>query len=156
MKKVILSGIGIAFFAFVLLFALGRFERVFRGPLIVESSLSPVSEISGAHLIFRGKIKNVNEMLINGRSITLREENSFEETIVVPPGETILEVDVSDIFKHHRIYHYTIISTQKPEPFSKTLSEAKASQQGNDINPEEDLIEHDEPSLDENLVITNE
>ncbi len=110
-RKILFQFIGVVFFIFVIFFSYTRFGRYITGPEISEINLEKYQIINSSYKKIEGKIKNVETINIQGRTITYDKDNSFSDVIVFSPGYTIIDIVLTDSFGKERIYSYTIETT---------------------------------------------
>lgn len=132
-RSIIIRGIGLIFFIFVIIFGYNRFGRYIHGPQIVEISLKEYQQIDSLSLPITGTVRNVELISINGQNITINDKNTFNEIIVLSPGYTIIDIDLIDPFGKEKTYSYSIETTAKNPLYVSTLKETQ-------VDPLEGLI----------------
>lgn len=127
-RTLLITTIGIIFFIFIIVFGYNRFGRYINGPEIVSISLENYQSIDTFSINIEGTVKNTQNISVNNRPITINQDNSFTETIVVSPGLTIIEIDMSDSFGKEKQYTYQIYSTKEEVEYQPSYSKAQQEQ----------------------------
>lgn len=125
-RKIVFTTIGVLFFVLVILFAYGRFGRYIHGPMMSEISLQEFQSIDTSSLLVSGEVSNVQYMNINGRALALDKDEGFNERVVVPPGYSIIEIQLVDSFGKQRHYTYNVYSEQDDGILPRSYQEATA------------------------------
>lgn len=134
-------GFGIIFFILIVIFSYSRFGRYINGPIMKEISIDTYEEIQDLTLAINGKVKNTETLTINNRTITLNQDNTFNEIIVVSPGLTIIDIYMVDAFGKSKTYQYNIYSTGTNPEYESTYTEALQAQTAKeDITLEENQV----------------
>ncbi len=128
-QKIIINSIGCLFFIFIGVFAYNRFKPYHQGAQILHSSLDTFQTIDTGWTTLSGVTKNVKYMNINGRSVSINEDLSFSETIVVAPGSNTINLVTYDTFEREKVYTYYIYSTLETPEHHPTLVDALESSQ---------------------------
>lgn len=123
-RKILFAGIGIVFFALILVFAYGRFGRYINGPELVSINLQEYQSVDNSVIDIEGKVRNAQAITINGRPLGLDKEEQFKEHIVLPIGHTIIELGLIDSFNKQKTYTYNVYNSQKDMPIPVSYSEA--------------------------------
>jgi len=139
-RRVITTTIGILFFIFILLFGYNRFERYINGPEMVLISLEQYQVIDNFSMVVTGTVKNTQSISINNRPLILNQDNSFTEMIVVSPGLTIIEIDMSDSFGKTKQYLYQIYSTGETTDYYSTYEETEQPIEEKELSEEAEII----------------
>ncbi|MCF7831805.1 MAG: hypothetical protein K9M36_02900 [Candidatus Pacebacteria bacterium] len=109
-------GIGGIVAILVVIFLSSRVYGIIMGPQIVVDTPTPWQEITEGWVEVSGTIKYVSSAKINGRTLVLHTDNSFQETIAVVPGYTILEITAQDRFGHENSVSIPITRDDIPIP----------------------------------------
>jgi len=123
-RKIIFTIIGVIFFILIIIFGYNRFGRYINGPEIVEISLDEYQTVDTLDLTVTGRLRNVHTLFINNRSITLNQDNSFQEILALSPGLTKIDILVSDTFNKERRYLYNVYSTKDNDSYATSYQEA--------------------------------
>ena len=106
-----------------------------------EISIDTYEEIQDLTLTINGRVKNTETLTINNRTITLNQDNTFNEIIVVSPGLTIIDIYMVDAFGKSKTYQYNIYSTGTNPEYESTYTEALQAQTAEeDITLEENQV----------------
>jgi len=124
-RTLVIRSIGLLFFIFILVFGYNRFRRYIRGPEIIDISINDYEETNEFSLPVLGRLYNVETITISGRNITFNDDNTFEEIIILSPGENTIVIQLIDPFGKEKKYTYTIYSTQKNPDYSHNHSDAQ-------------------------------
>jgi len=127
-RKLIGIIIGIVFFVLIIIFGFNRFGRFIDGPHITAINLQEYSTIQENPIIIEGSLANTSRLNINGVSTSINDDFSFRRIIVIPTGNSIIEIDMYDTFNNHRQYQYYVSYVGEDKEYSSTLIEAHNKQ----------------------------
>lgn len=125
-RKLVGRIIGLGFFVLIILFGFNRFGRYLEGPKIIDINLEQYSEISENPIKIEGRLKNTARLEINGVSTPINDDLSFSKTIVIPHGNSIIEIDIYDTFNKENNYQYWITHSGVSGTYPATLEQANA------------------------------
>jgi len=132
-RNILIKIIGIIFFILIIIFGYNRFGRYINGPQIVHISLGDYQTVGTLSLLVTGEVNNTESMFINGRMITLNDDSTFKEVIVLFVGQTIIEIDVHDSFGKNKNYHYTVYSTASNPTYETNYTEAQSVHEAEEL-----------------------
>ncbi|NBV42919.1 hypothetical protein EBR96_09160 [bacterium] len=99
------------------LFAVGfvgtKLYPIVHGPAIDVSTLTDGGSVADAMVRISGIASFTQDLVVNGKSLALSPNGSFEEKLVLNPGYNIISVQGSDRFGKKTIQTYTMILTEK-------------------------------------------
>lgn len=136
-RKLIGRIIGISFFILIALFGFHRFSPYLSGPQITSINLAEYSSINENPVIITGTLENTTRLNINGASTEINNDYSFNKTIVIPPGNSIIEIDVYDTFNKKNSYRYSITLQGGSNVYPSTLKQAHAIEKPKDSTTKE-------------------
>ena len=125
-QKILYRIIGILVFLGIGIFMYSKFQNSNQGPQITFISIHEYTTTESPFLTITGETQHTQKILINGRNVILDDTGSFEEIIVFPPGNTIIEIQLEDTFEKQRQYKYKInanYTLKKTEPIEIPSSE---------------------------------
>jgi len=126
-RTLLFRGIGIVFFILIIIFAYNRFGRYLHGPEIQTISITDYQEITQQPLVINGTVSNTETMFINGRQVSLTDDDTFQDIIVLSTGRSIIEIEVIDSFAAQRSYRYTIVNTAASFEYEPNLMQAQTT-----------------------------
>lgn len=112
-----LSTIGIILLVLGLAWYLYFGVRVFRrGPEVIITSPAPNSLITEPLVTITGAAPGATHITMNGRQIFIDPSGHFEETLLLTPGYTIIDVAVRDRFDRTATSTLTLVHVPSPPP----------------------------------------
>lgn len=87
-----------------------------RGPEIIFFEPSENSVVVDPLTTVVGRAPNASHITLNGREIFIDTEGNFEETLLLTPGYTIIEVAVRDRFDRTATSTLTLVHIPSPPP----------------------------------------
>jgi len=124
-RKILVKGISVIFFIFILVFAYNRFGRYLQGPEIVRISVEEQTILEELYLELYGSVINTDYMYINGRIVKINNDLSFNEVIILSPGKNILDIKLEDSFGKEKKYVYTLYSTAQNKQYETTYQDTQ-------------------------------
>jgi len=107
-RKLVGMIIGFVLFAFIIIFGFNRFSRYLGGPQIISINLEEYSVIQENPIIITGSLANTSVLTINGVNTSINDDLSFRKIIVIPTGNSIIEIGINDTFNNYRQYQYYV------------------------------------------------
>lgn len=150
-RKLLFRSVGIIFFVLVVVYSYGRFGRYIKGPHITEINLVDYQVVDDPHLTVFGQVANVQEMKLNGRALAFDKDFHFSEQVVLSPGLTTIEIELTDAFEAQEYYHYKVYTRASDTALPRSYAEALRSNE-----TKEDSTDDDIPTspLDSNELLT--
>lgn len=141
--KIIAKLIGIIILIAITIFSYFKYQPMIQGPTLSEISLDEWTITDQSSIRVTGTVKNTQNININGRSLTLNELNTFNETVALNTGSNNIYIDLIDIFGGEKSYTYHVYAEYTFPEFTKTYNEAikikadaEAIEDGDGIEPE--------------------
>ncbi|MBU6370710.1 MAG: hypothetical protein KGH93_01300 [Patescibacteria group bacterium] len=82
----------------VLGYALYEMHRLITGPSIVVKFPQNGATIATSTISVSGVAKNISDITLDGRPISIEENGDFSETIVLSPGYNVIDIAAEDRF----------------------------------------------------------
>ncbi|MDP3962439.1 MAG: hypothetical protein Q8Q03_01025 [bacterium] len=90
-------------------YALFAFHDFILGPSIVIYEPANGSTFTSPRITVVGVVKRIQDISLNGRSITIDEEGNFKETALLAPGYNIFTLIARDKFERSKEYRLEFI-----------------------------------------------
>lgn len=123
-RSILFKSIGILFFVLVIIYSYSRFNRYISGPRIQSINIEEYTQTDTLSLGIEGIVENVQSMYVNGREVTITNNQEFDTVIVLSPGYTIIEITLYDSFTKERTYQYHVESSGTNPDFTETYNQA--------------------------------
>lgn len=92
------------------------------GPSLVLTTPEDNAQIEEALIEIRGSVHNLSHLYLNGRSIAMTQEGTFEEEILLVPGYNTIELVGSDRFGREIAIERQIVYTKTAHATSTPLA----------------------------------
>jgi hypothetical protein len=93
-------------------YSLYEFHNVIIGPVINIYEPSDGATIENPIVEVKGQAKNVSEISLNDRQITVDEAGNFADKVVLSPGFNVIKLSVSDKFGRRTEKQLELVLTQ--------------------------------------------
>jgi hypothetical protein len=121
-QKIVIYSV-IAVIVIGLLYFIYRTSRAyFEGPRIIVSEPADYSAFSSSTAVIKGTALHVQDITIDGRSITIDGNGNFSETILLLPGYNIETIAGHDQFGHTSSERLELIYTAPANPVSSSTA----------------------------------
>ncbi len=97
-KKIISFGALALLFVVIIGYAYFRSSGVIKGVRIVVEGLEDGQTVATSNIVVKGHAKHAVKLTLNDRPITTDEEGAFYESLLLPPGYTIIKLHAEDKF----------------------------------------------------------
>ncbi len=108
-KKILQIAILVAFFLFIIIYALFGSRDLIYGVKIKDVNIMDGIKVANSIIEIKGNAKNAVNLTLNGREISISETGDFNETIALLPGYNIINIRAQDKFGYTDEKNYKII-----------------------------------------------
>lgn len=91
---------GVLVLAAVTSYSLFQARHLISGPIITLTQDLPATT-SAPFVVIKGKAENITAITLNGRTIFTSDDGSFEDSVVLQNGYTIVTIEAVDRYGHH-------------------------------------------------------
>jgi hypothetical protein len=117
------SILAVVFACLILGYGIFRFQAYLSGPVITIISPKDGETATSSVIMLQGSIKDAIALDVDGSALSPDQNGSFEETLLLPTGLSIITIDAKDRFgaKEEKVIHLYVDETM---PISIATSSA--------------------------------
>lgn len=110
------------FALFVVGFVGMKLYPIVHGPTIDISTISDGASVTDAMIRISGTASFTQDLIVNGKSLALSPNGSFDEKLVLNPGYNVITVQGSDRFGKKTDQTYAMVLTEATPPPTLTMN----------------------------------
>jgi hypothetical protein len=108
-KKILRALVFIVIIFVVLGYSLFATHDFILGPTITVTEPTNAASFSNPSIRIKGVVKRIQEITLNGRSITIDDKGNFNEAVLLAPGYNVFMLGAHDKFGRSKDYRLELI-----------------------------------------------
>ena len=106
----------------VLAFVGSKVYPIIHGPAITVATLINGGSVSDPMVRISGNAAFTQELVVNGKTLNLAPDGTFDEKLVLNPGYNLITLQGSDRFGKTNSTTYAVVLTEKTPPATLTMN----------------------------------